>query len=105
MTKPRSPTVQAITSHSGPLAILVLLSLLFSSQRAALAQYPLPYTSLKAYVVGLEASIRPNAGRGSNAFDAPSADQVEAFRLAMQQLLRDDVSSAISSLDALNYDL
>ena len=105
MMKPRSPTVQAITSHSGPLTILVLLSSLFSSLETSLAQYPLPYTSLKAYVVDLKASIRQNAGRGSNAFGAPSADQVEAFRLAMQQLLRGDVSSAISSLDALNYDL
>jgi hypothetical protein len=71
----------------------------------AIAQDPLPHTSLKAYIVDLKASIQQHAGVGSNAFIAPPADQLDGFRLTMQQLLLGDVASAINGLDALNYDL
>src|SRR5262245_14527748 len=56
----------------GLLKTLVLVGSLPSSHGTALAPYSLPYTSLKAYLVELEASIRQNAGRGSHAFGAPS---------------------------------
>lgn len=75
------------------------------SQGMAIAQDPLPHTSLKAYIVDLKASIQQKAGVGSNAFIAPPADQLDGFRLTMQQLLLGDVASAINGLDALNYDL
>jgi hypothetical protein len=75
------------------------------SQGMAIAQDPLPHTSLKAYIVDLKASIQQKAGVRSNAFIAPPADQLDGFRLTMQQLLLGDVASAINGLDALNYDL
>jgi hypothetical protein len=87
------------------LRFLVLGGLLLTSQELAIAQDPLPYTSLKAYIVDLKASIQQKAGFGSNAFIAPPADQLDGFRLTMQQLLLGDVASAINGLDALNYDL
>src|SRR5215217_818493 len=105
MLKLRSHKVQARTGHGGPLKILVLVGSLLSSPGTAFAQHPLLYTSLKAYIMDLKASIRQNAGRGSNAFGAPSTDQVDAFRLAMHHLLRGNVSNTISRLDPLNYDL
>jgi hypothetical protein len=85
--------------------VLALTALLLSSPGIALAQDPLPYTSLKVYIVDLKATILQNAGRGSNAFIQPSAEQVDAFRVAMQQLLMGDVPSAMTGLNALNYDL
>lgn len=85
-------------------AALALLAL-FPGTQAIVAQEPLPYSSLKAFVVDLKASILERAGRASNAFVPPPADQVAAFRVAMQQLLKGDVPSATAALDALNYDL
>jgi hypothetical protein len=87
------------------LRFLVLGGLLLTSQGMAIAQDPLPHTSLKAYIVDLKASIQQHAGLQSNAFIAPPADQLDGFRLTMQQLLLGDVASAINGLDALNYDL
>jgi hypothetical protein len=89
----------------GSYAVLALTALLLSSPGIALAQDPLPYTSLKVYIVDLKATILQNAGRGSNAFIQPSAEQVDAFRVAMEQLLMGDVPSAMTGLNALNYDL
>jgi hypothetical protein len=86
-------------------AVLTLTALFLSSSGIAAAQEPLPYTSLKDYVVDLKAAIVLNAGRGSNAFVQPSAGQVDAFRITMQQLLLGDVPSVIAGLNALNYDL
>jgi hypothetical protein len=101
-----SPAAQINGSGRGMLLrFLVLGGLLLTSQGMASAQDPLPYTSLKAYIVDLKASIEQHAGVGSNAFIAPPADQLDGFRLTMQQLLLGDVASAINGLDALNYDL
>jgi hypothetical protein len=101
-----SPAAQTNGSGRGMLLrFLVLGGLLLTSQGMAIAQDPLPYTSLKAYIVDLKASIQQHAGVGSNAFIAPPADQLDGFRLTMQQLLLGDVASAINGLDALNYDL
>lgn len=85
--------------------ILLVGGLFLTSQGTGLAQDALPYTSLKAYIVDLKASILQNAGFGSNAFVAPPLNEVDGFRLTMQQLLLGDVVSAISGLNALNYDL
>ena len=87
------------------LRFFVLGGLLLTSQGMAIAQDPLPYTSLKAYIVDLKASIQQHARVPSNAFIAPPADQLDGFRLTMQQLLLGDVASAINGLDAWNYDL
>ena len=101
-----SPANQTNGSGRGMLLrFLVLGGSLLTSQELAIAQDPLPYTSLKAYIVDLKASIQQKAGFGSNAFIAPPADQLDGFRLTMQQLLLGDVASAINGLDALNYDL
>src|SRR5215468_5890678 len=101
-----SPAAQTNGSGRGMLLrFLVLGGLLLTSQGMAIAQDPLPHTSLKAYIVDLKASIQQHAGVGSNAFIAPPADQLDGFRLTMQQLLLGDVASAINGLDALNYDL
>src|SRR5207302_9826274 len=101
-----SPAAQTNGSGRGMLLrFLVVGGLLFTSQGMAIAQDPLPHMSLKAYIVDLKASIQQNAGVGSNAFIAPPADQLDGFRLTMQQLLLGDVASAINGLDALNYDL
>jgi hypothetical protein len=101
-----SPAAQTNGSGRGMLLrFLVLGGLLLTSQELAIAQDPLPYTSLKAYIVDLKASIQQKAGFGSKAFIAPPADQLDGFRLTMQQLLLGDVASAINGLDALNYDL
>src|SRR5262245_65646299 len=98
-----SPAAQ--TNGSGRGALLRFLVLGEDCQGMAIAQDPLPHTSLKAYIVDLKASIQQHAGLRSNAFIAPPADQLDGFRLTMQQLLLGDVASAINGLDALNYDL
>jgi Integrase core domain len=101
-----SPAAQTNGSGRGMLLrFLVLGGLLLTSQGMAIAQDPLPYTSLKAYIVDLKASIQQKAGAGSKAFKEPPAGQLDGFRLTMQQLLLGDVTSAINGLDALNYDL
>ena len=101
-----SPAAQTNGSGRGMLLrFLVLGGLLLTSQGMAIAQDPLPHTSLKAYIVDLKASIQQHAGVGSNAFIAPPADQLDGFRLTMQQLLLGDVAIAINGLNALNYDL
>jgi hypothetical protein len=86
-------------------AVLTLTVLFLCNHGLARAQDPLPYTSLKDYVVDLKATILQKAGRGSNAFIQPSAEEVDAFRVAMQQLLMGDIANAMTGLNALNYDL
>jgi hypothetical protein len=105
MAHPRTTTARTTTRHAGSVTVLLVAGLLLSSQGTATAQDPLPYTSLKSYVADLQDSIRQNAGLGSNAFRAPPAAQVTAFRLAIGRLLIGNVPSAISRLNALNYDL
>src|SRR5262249_3150677 len=80
----RSPAAQTNGSGRGMLLrFLVLGGLLLTSQGMAIAQDPLPHTSLKAYIVDLKASIQQHAGLQSNAFIAPPADQLDGFRLTM----------------------
>jgi hypothetical protein len=105
MAHPRTTAARTTTSHASSVTILLVASLLLSSQGTAAAQDPLPYRSLKSYVADLQDSILQNAGLGSNAFRAPPAAQVIAFRLAIRQLLTGNVPSAISRLNALNYDV
>ena len=105
MAHPRTTAARTTTSHASSGTILLVASLLLSSQGTAAAQDPLPYRSLKSYVADLQDSILQNAGLGSNAFRAPPAAQVIAFRLAIRQLLTGNVPSAISRLNALNYDV
>jgi hypothetical protein len=63
-----SPAAQTNGSGRGTLLrFLVLGGLLLTSQGMAIAQDPLPYTSLKAYIVDLKASIQQRAGVGSHA--------------------------------------
>src|SRR5262249_40812867 len=101
-----SPAAQTDGNGRGMLMrFLVLGGSLLASPGMAIAQDPLPYKSLKAYIVDLKASIQQRAGAGTNAFIAPPANQLDGFRLTMQQLLLGDVASAINGLDALNYDL
>ncbi len=95
----------ALLSASAPPRSPGTSALLLSNHGIALPQDPLPYTSLKAYIVDLKAAILQNAGRGSNAFIPPSAEQVDAFRVTMQQLLTGDIPGAMTGLNALNYDL
>ena len=57
-----SPAAQTNGSGRGMLLrFLVLGGLLLTSQGMAIAQDPLPYTSLKAYIVDLKASIQQRA--------------------------------------------
>ncbi len=84
------------------LRITVITALILMSAATVRAQGTLPYTSLSAFITDLKASI-PRAG--TEAFVEPSPADRDAFRVAMQQLLTGDVPSALTSLDALNYDL
>ena len=79
MAHPRTTAARTTTRRAGSVTVLLVAGLL-SSQGTATAQDPLPYTSLKSYVADLQDSIRQNAGLGSNAFRAPPAAQVIAFK-------------------------
>lgn len=94
-----------ITSHwikRISVAVLTLTGLLLNADVKAQSQDPLPYSSLKAYIVDLKATI---PGQGSNAFVQPAAEEIDVFLLTMQQLLIGDAVGSQAGLDALNYDL
>ena len=69
------------------------------------AQGVLPFSSLDAYVRDVKATIERIANRGSNAFVAPTSDEVAQFGAAMGALMTGSVEDARALLDSLNYDL
>ncbi len=71
----------------------------------ASAQGVLPFSSLDAYVRDLKATIERIANRGSNAFVAPSSDEVAQFEVAIGALLTGSLEDARAILSSLNYDL
>jgi hypothetical protein len=83
-------------------AAFTLTVLLLSAEVRAQSQDPLPYSSLKDYIIDLKATI---PDRGSNAFVQPAAEEIDAFLLTMQLLLTGDAQGAQAGLDAVNYDL
>jgi hypothetical protein len=85
--------------------IFMLVGLVPAAAFVAEGQDVLPYSSLDAYVRDVKANIIAIANRGSNAFVAPSADEVAQFGQAMQSLMTGDIKTALNSLNTLNYDL
>ena len=65
----------------------------------------LPFSSLDAYVRDVKATIERIANRGSNAFIAPSSDEVAQFEAAIGALLTGSLEEARAILNPLNYDL